>query len=152
MAKIYVASSWRNEFQPGVVEGLHTDGHEVYDFKGDADFRWREVDPDWQNWSPGTYLLGLAHPAAERGFGRDMAALVACDICVMVMPCGMSASLVAGWAKGAGKWTAVYVPGLREPDLMVKMADMVSADLFEIRMAIRIVEHRRKVAIGSALA
>lgn len=33
--RVYVATSWRNEFQPGVVAALREDGHEVYDFKAD---------------------------------------------------------------------------------------------------------------------
>lgn len=33
MAKIYVASSWRNSFQLDVVSFLRNEGHEVYDFK-----------------------------------------------------------------------------------------------------------------------
>ena len=33
MAKIYVASSWRNVFQQDVVNILRDLGHEVYDFK-----------------------------------------------------------------------------------------------------------------------
>ena len=53
-----------------------------------------------------------------------------------VMPCGVSASLEAGWACGAGKLVIVYVPGLREPDLMVKMADMVTNDLAAVRKRI----------------
>lgn len=41
MAKIYVASSWRNQYQPQVVRFLHEQGHEVYDFRhpvGKLDF------------------------------------------------------------------------------------------------------------------
>jgi hypothetical protein len=41
----------------------------------------------------------------------------------------MSASLELGFAVGSRKPTAVYVPGMREPDLMVKMADFVTDDL-----------------------
>lgn len=33
MAKIYVASSWRNVFQQDVVGILRDLGHEVYDFR-----------------------------------------------------------------------------------------------------------------------
>ena len=33
MAKIYVASSWRNVFYPDVVQRLRDAGHEVYDFR-----------------------------------------------------------------------------------------------------------------------
>ena len=135
--RVYVASSWRNTFQPEVVQVLREDGHEVYDFKGSEGFSWREVDPEWLNWNPQSYLRGLIHPCAERGFKRDMDALVKADACVMVMPCGMSASLETGWAKGAGKPTFVYVPELREPDLMVKIADCVTSDLSIIRALLR---------------
>jgi len=127
--KIYVASSWRNEFQPGVVESLRSQGHDVYDFRGEEGFSWREVDENWINWTPEQYLKGLSHPCAERGFNRDMKALRWCEACVYVMPCGPSASMEMGWAKGAGKLVVAYIPGLREPDLMVKMADFVTTEM-----------------------
>jgi hypothetical protein len=142
--KIYVASSWRNDFQPGVVAALLADGHEVYDFKDSDGFHWSEVDPEWLEWPQEIpkYLSGLKHPAAERGFKRDMSHLVDCDACVYVMPCGVSASLEAGWACGAGKLVIVYVPGLREPDLMVKMAALVTDDLSVVRARIKAAEDR----------
>lgn len=132
MAKIYVASSWRNTYQPEVVRRLREVGHEVYDFKDSEGFHWSEVDPEWQKWTPEEYLKGLSHACSERGFNRDMKALMECDVCVYVMPCGVSASLEMGWACGAGKRTLVYVPELREPDLMVKMAELVTNDLEDI--------------------
>ncbi len=133
--KIYVASSWRNDFQPGVVAALREDGHQVYDFKDSDGFHWTEVDGGWEEWPSDIpkYLEGLTHPCAERGFDRDMKALRECDACVYVMPCGVSASLEAGWACGAGKLVIVYVPAIREPDLMVKMADLVTQDLLAVR-------------------
>ena len=142
---IYVASSWRNEFQPEVVRVLREDGHTVYDFKDSDGFRWTEVDPEWQEWprNVSKYLAGLNHPCAERGFARDMNALRACDVCVYVMPCGVSASWEAGWAAGAGKPVLVYIPGLREPDLMVKMATIVTDDLRIIRETLGIYPAKR---------
>ena len=137
--KIYVASSWRNTFQPSVVKALREDGHEVYDFMDSEGFHWTEVDEGWQEWpsSIPKYLKGLDHPCAIRGFNRDMTALRECEACVYVMPCGVSASLEAGWAKGAGKPLIVYVPGLKEPDLMVKMADLVTDNLETIQDLLR---------------
>jgi len=35
--RIYVASSWRNQFQQEVVQKLRSLGHEVYDFRGVGD-------------------------------------------------------------------------------------------------------------------
>jgi hypothetical protein len=137
--KIYVASSWRNKFQPGVVSALREEGHAVYDFMDSDGFHWSEVDPKWLEWPENIpkYLSGLEHPCAKRGFNRDMTALKECDVCVYVMPCGVSASLEAGWACGAGKPLIVYVPGLREPDLMVKMADKITDSLWEVCRTIR---------------
>jgi hypothetical protein len=131
--RIYVATSWRNEQQPMVVSALRADGHEVYDFRGEEGFSWREVDPEWQSWTPEKYIEGLLHPCAERGFDRDMKALRGCQALVMVMPCGPSASMEMGWAVGAGRPVAVYIAGMREPDLMVKMASIVTDDLRKIR-------------------
>jgi NTP pyrophosphatase (non-canonical NTP hydrolase) len=146
MMNIYVASSWRNDFQPEVVKVLRKDGHRVYDFKEDGDgwgqgihgpggFHWSEIDPDWQKWPSDIqkYIDGLKNPRATEGFHRDMDALEQADACVMVMPCGSSASMEMGWAVGANCHVYVYIPRMREPDLMVKMADLVTADLGEIR-------------------
>ena len=151
--RIYVASSWRNEFQPLVCAELREDGHDVYDFRhpepGNDGFSWRSIHPDWQNWTVPHYLSALRHPIAENGFGLDMTALRAADVCVMVMPCGMSASLETGYAVGAGKPTAVYVPGMREPDLMVKMANFVTDDLVALCNWAR--EQTAQVASGEVL-
>lgn len=132
--RIYVASSWRNDFQPEVVNRLRSLGHEVYDFKDSEGFHWTEVDPDWKQWPENVknYIRGLSHPCAERGFNRDMMALRECDVCIMVMPCGPSASMEMGWAVGSGRRVAVYIPATREPDLMVKMAELVTDSFDEI--------------------
>lgn len=54
--KIYVASSWKNNYQPGVVAHLRENGFEVYDFKNpgphDKGFGWSQIDPNWRKWSP----------------------------------------------------------------------------------------------------
>lgn len=131
--RVYVATSWRNEYQQGVVSALRDDGHTVYDFRSEEGFHWSEVDPNWKAWTPAEYLRGLKHPCAERGFKRDMDALVSCEACVYVMPCGPSASMEMGWAKGAGKIVCVYIPAIREADLMIKMASFITDDLQKIR-------------------
>lgn len=136
--RIYLASSWRNDYQPHVLSKLLGDGHEVYDFRhppgGLKDgFQWTEVDEAWMDWTPQRYVERLSHPIAERGFRSDMDGLVWSNACVYLMPCGVSASLEAGWAKGTGRPTVCYVPAMREPDLMVKMFDLVTTDLDEVR-------------------
>ena len=129
MAKIYVASSWRNAVQPEVVQKLREAGHEVYDFRnpphGRGGFKWASIDPDWENWSTGQYIKGLSHPIAEDGFKSDYDAMLWADTCVLVLPCGRSAHAEAGWMKGAGKKTVIYVPVAQEPELMYKLFDAV---------------------------
>jgi hypothetical protein len=138
--KVYVASSWRNKFQPEVVKVLREDGHIVYDFKDSEGFHWSEVDKQYEAWSnnPRAYLTGLNHPAAIRGYNRDMQALKECDACVFVMPCGLSAGIELGWAKGQDKLTVVYIPALDKPDLMVKVADFITTELDYMRRFLRL--------------
>lgn len=125
--KIYVASSWRNPFQPEVVQLLREEGHEVYDFrnptKGNKGFAWSDIDPDWESWTTEQYIDALRHPIANAGFHYDFDAMKWADCCVMVLPCGRSANTEAGWMKGAGKSVFVYQPTTQEPELMYKIYD-----------------------------
>lgn len=114
LVRIYVASSWRNPWQPAVVRLLRDDGHEVYDFRepapGESGFSWREIDPAWQSWKPEVYRRALHDSIAQEGFRRDATALVDCAACVLVLPCGNSAHLELGYAAGQRKRTAVLFP------------------------------------------
>ena len=136
MARIYVASSWRNVYYPEVVKQLRACGHEVYDFRtppqGGSGFRWTDVDPDCGDWTFAQYADGLKHPAAERQFANDMEALEWADTCVLVLPCGRSAHTEAGWCKGRGKRTIVYIPEMEEPELMYKLFDAVIGNLEDL--------------------
>lgn len=132
--KIYVASSWRNNYQPNVIKILREEGYDVYDFKDSKGFGWKEVDPEYSNWLTdiARYLRGLMHPRVIEGFNRDFEHIKNCDVCIMVMPCGLSAGLELGWASGNGKKTAVYIPRLREPELMIKVADVITTEMSDI--------------------
>ena len=137
MAKIYVASSWRNEFQQDVVRFLRKQGHEVYDFthpNGDMNtgFSWSDIDPNWMNWNTKQYCEALNHPIAQKGFDSDFNAMQEADVCVMVLPCGRSANTEAGWMKGAGKKVYVYSPCKQEPELMYKIYDLVTNSMYRI--------------------
>jgi hypothetical protein len=134
--RIYLASSWRNGFQPRILQLLRAEGHEVYDFRNpttvggppvvEAGFSWREIDPDWQQWTPEQYREALGHPLAQRGYDADFAAMQWSDTCVQLLPSGPSAAQEAGWCKGSGRRLIVHVAGMREPDLMIKMADAIT--------------------------
>ena len=120
--KIYVASAWRNILQLAIVTMLRESGHDVYDFRSpkpeDNGFSWREIHPDWENWTPQQYRDALEHPIAKAGFKNDIDALEACDACVLVLPSGRSASWEFGYALGQGKSGAVVMFEKFEPELM----------------------------------
>lgn len=112
--KVYVASSWRNEHQQGVVKLLRDAGHEVYDF----------------------------HERAVRGFNTDFEAMKTADACVLVMPCGRSAHLEAGWFIGQHKPTVILIPEdtAFEPELMYAMAYAVCGTVPDVIDALKEVE------------
>lgn len=123
---IYVASSWRNEQHGEVVSALRAADLQVYDFKEPTTcFKWSEVadvDEHAVALAPLQYLKALSHPKAIAGFLQDMKALEAATTVVLLLPCGNSAHLEAGYALGAGKPTAaLHPPVVREMDLMHSM-------------------------------
>lgn len=122
--RVYVASSWRNSYQPEVVSVLLHCGLDVYDFRhpepGDDGFSWSQIDPDWQSWNPIAFRTALEHPIAVAGHRNDHEAMRWADACVLVLPAGRSAHLEAGMMAGWGKPVAVYIPEHVEPELMYR--------------------------------
>lgn len=141
--KLYVASSWRNESMQQLAVGLLRDAghHEVYDFihppGGDhLGFSWSEVDPAWRLWTSDAYLEALDHPVAVAGFESDFGAMEWADAGVLLLPCGRSAHLEAGYFVGAGKplWIVLDeaefpAPGGSNPELMYRMASGIVHDV-----------------------
>ncbi len=125
--RIYIASSWRNVLYFPLRDKLRAMGHEVFDWRNPPDgrlpFRWDELDPGWEGWTPSEYVLHLLqNPRAIEGFNSDMRGLNWCDTCILLLPCGNSAHLEAGYAVGMGK--SVYCLLSEEgfkPDLMYRM-------------------------------
>ncbi len=137
MKRIYLASSWRNLQQPALVGWLRDIGHQVYDFRnpgpGDNGFSWSSIDPGWLTWTADEYIRALRHPIASRGFGSDMTGLDWADTCVLLLPCGRSAHLEAGYAIGQGKPTFIVLgEGGFEPELMYLMAAKVVEDRHQL--------------------
>lgn len=143
MARIYLASSWRNPQQPDVVVALRMAGHEVYDFRNPdvqgppggrgRGFGWGEIDPMWQTWTPEQFRDALEHETADAGFWSDANAMEWADTFVLLQPCGRSAHLELGWACGRpDKTTIVLLAPRQEPELMLKFADHICLDLDEV--------------------
>ena len=134
--KIYVASSWRNEFYEDVVSSLRAAGHDVYDFRnppsGDEGFKWSCVAEDYMDWAPQEYRKQLMHPKAVRQFDNDIRAMESCDVCVLVLPCGRSAHTEAGWFAGRGREVYAYIPVRQEPELMYKLFTGVCCTMDEL--------------------
>ena len=133
MIRLYVASSWRNQEYPAVVERLRAEGFEVLDWRnprpGDHGFQWSSIDPHWQQWTVPQYIQALEHPRATHGAGSDYAFMVRADACVLLLPCGRSAHLEAGWFIGQGKPTYIIPASGGEPELMYALADAVCQNL-----------------------
>ena len=140
--KIYVASSWRNEDQPQVVRQLRADGHEVYDFRNPAPkyygFSWTELDPNWKTWTIYQFVHNIYKPVADRGFKFDRDALNWCDTCVLLLPCGRSAHLEAGYAAGQGKRMIVMLAKNDfEPELMYRLGSGLVTSMSGLRCALQ---------------
>jgi hypothetical protein len=139
--RIYVASSWRNVYQPTLITALRLEGWEVYDFRnpapGDDGFHWSEIDPAWQSWTPTQYRDALQHPLAQVGFAQDKLALQMADVTVLVLPCGRSSHLELGYAKGMGQRTAVLMLEPAEAELMYLLCERVCLSVDELLMFLR---------------
>lgn len=126
---IYVASSWRNLYQPWVVRMIRDAGHEVYDFRTtkpeDEVFSWDQISYNWENWDFPAFYQALDHPLAVEAYTNDVGALQAADVGIMVMPCGASSHLEIGYLAGMGKPTAIFMLEGR-PELMYKTADLIT--------------------------
>lgn len=136
LARFYVASSWRNARYPDVVAVLKGAGHEVYDFRnpteGDPGFSFSRIDPEWQQWPAEKFRAMLDHEFAVDAFGKDKAGMESADAFLLVMPCGRSAHLEAGWAIGQGLPVAILLDDDSEPELMYKLADRLVVNMDEL--------------------
>lgn len=137
--KIYVASSWRNDYQQNVVSLLREYNHEVYDFKnppGKKGFSWSSIDPLWKNWTPSEYRKHLyGNSIAQVGFEMDFLNMNWADCCVLVLPCGASAHAEAGWMKGNGKSVIAFIPTFgekNEPELMYRLFDYIAVSVDDL--------------------
>jgi hypothetical protein len=135
MAKVYLASSWRNAEQPAAVQKLRDAGHEVYDFRnpphGRGGFAWSDIDADWKNWTAEKYCRALNTDIAQAGFRSDFDGMMWADVCMLLLPCGRSAHLEAGYMAGAGKRTIIVTRDGEEPELMAKLCEVVCGSIDE---------------------
>lgn len=144
VSRIYLASSWRNEIQPMLVEELRDWGHEVYDFrnpqlgpgKRGVGFHWETIDPNWMNWTAEQYRDALKHQEAKEGFASDLEGMEWADTCVLLLPSGRSAHAEAGWMAGQQKRVIVATFGPTQPELMYLLFDRIVVTRAELKEAL----------------
>lgn len=117
---IYLASSWRNEYQPHLLATLRAEGHKVFDFK--------EQPPVWTS--------GGEAGDPDEVFNIDMAALHNTNMLVLLLPAGASAHVEAGYLHGKGVPVIVHMPESCEPELMYKMFESITTTEDELLEAL----------------
>lgn len=144
--KIYLASSWRNVYQPHFVTLLLDAGHKVYDFRnpspGKSGFAWRETHHvPHEQWTVEEYLQALQTERAAEGFSFDFEALKWCDVCVLLLPCGKSAHLELGFAAGAGKHSIVMITEYSDAELMYLLCSAIVTSEYALLKTLAEIEH-----------
>ena len=111
--KIYLASSWKNQKTIlALVESLEKEGFEVDAFCRSTDIRysfpWSELVNNEDDLKYYDAIEFLADSRTQRAFIEDKKWLDWADTVIMVMPCGRSSHLEAGYAVGQGKRLYIY--------------------------------------------
>jgi len=122
-----------------VVDALRAVGHNVYDFRNPpkrTGFAWSQIDSNWLDWTAKDYREALASPIAQEGFAADFDGMAQAEACVLVLPCGRSAHLEAGYMAGEGKPVYILTRDGEEPELMALLCTKVCVSLAEIIDAI----------------
>lgn len=142
--KLYVASSWRNEEYDSLLVSLWIAGHEVYDWRDPAHaFSWSDVDENWRDWTPRQYRRALQSPLATKGYTNDLNGMNWCDTGVLLLPCGKSAHLEAGFLAATGRTVHVLLPssglwagGHSDIELMYRLLGPIHLNLSELLEAL----------------
>jgi len=128
MSRIYIASSWKNEMVCRVMADLlRNEGHEVDCFcdpsSGRYVFHWTELVQRQEDLAKYDAIEFLADPRTQRAFAEDRSWLDWADTVLLMLPCGRSAHLEAGYGKGCGKRLFIYGDFLKgEFDVMYGFA------------------------------
>lgn len=149
MSRIYISSSWKNPRQPYLVEELRKRGHKVYDFRhpsGRNDSNvWESVskklgfEDKYHNGSLSAeeYRNMLLDDDSISRFKEHFDAMNDADTCILLLPCGRSSHIEAGYMAGAGK--RVFVMDLDQevtPELMYLALDDYFYDFDELFKAV----------------
>jgi len=121
--KIYVASSWRTENHPEVINMFKTAGYDVYDYRSDG-FEWNSLGVANVDVTFEKLQEVLLTEECQRKAAMDEDRLLEADALVLILPAGRSAHTELGRAIGLGIVTVViWSPS--EPELMHGWADFL---------------------------
>jgi hypothetical protein len=148
--KVYVASSWRNQYHNKVVQDIRTLGHSVYDYR-EKGFGWSQIYT-----LPGDGKLPLKeltdllnHPLSKIAFSNDSIGIHDSDVAVLVLDSGKSSHIEIGYQFGRSvnnKYSIILIPeGVKvEPELMYSWSDfIINDDISEIRDTFIEIEWRK---------
>lgn len=125
MSKVYIGGSLANPEIVRLTSLLMEAGFDAFSEwftpGAQADVLWR----DYEMALGFSYREALKRPAAQNTFHFDKKHIDECDVFVMVLPCGKSAHMELGYARGIGKDGIIYMPG--EPDRWDVMYNFASA-------------------------
>lgn len=116
--RIYLASSWKmKDVVLELASTLRDEGHSVDSFCDDANgrisFNWSELIESMKTEGSDISQLDaiemMKHWRVKEAFEEDKRWIDWADVLIMLMPCGRSSHLEAGYAVGAGK--KMYIIG-----------------------------------------
>ena len=123
MARIYIATSWKNMDRQKLVQELREHGHKVYEFRrysGEGDMPvLEEISLKYglgekyrtKTLEPGEYEKIIFDKKARMCFSLHAPAIEKADICILLLPAGRSAHIEAGLLSGRGTKVIVYDSG-----------------------------------------
>lgn len=126
MARIYISSSWRNSYHQQLVQELRENGHQVYDFRhpeGREDNNvWDDLGINKEFITPQEFSQLDNNEVAGKRFADHFCAMNDADTCILLLPCGASSHVEAGYMAGDGKRVFVFCPDNKlKPELMYRV-------------------------------
>lgn len=132
MKQIYLAGSFAHKgYVRNLAEKIRFYGHEVYCFCDENEVAFRLSEKIRENDLHKTFTpqTALQNPQVRLIGLENWTQLKEVDIVVVALPCGKSAHLEAGWAKGQGKKVYIYgAMSVGDFDAMYVMTDAVYND------------------------
>ena len=133
--KIYIATSWKNELlTKELAEILRGWGHEVDCFCDTSTGRYVFHFSEIGDLAELDAINFLADKRSQKAFREDKKWLDWCECVVMLLPCGNSAHLEAGYAKGQNKKLIIFGEFKKgEFDVMYGFADKLCRSLYKLK-------------------